>query len=227
MGGVSIGVRRWLYMAVSQNIVAHQWERPLWCDVINIWRAHFFPFCKAWWRLLLAHGNFTRGAFSRAKFAKAGQSLCCRYLNYWERRAVALLNMYGWSCTYLSKIIQQHRLNLFIAFTELIRLIDLSTRKVYTRDCIYSVIIHYRTIYNHLLFFYTIYPLSFFMALYSRFSNPCATTGRIIMFHDWSFSFPFLFGNDIPVVNRMQQHSNLNLFLWPVWLCYVTDSSGD
>lgn len=156
MGGVSIGVRRWLYMAVSQNIVAHQWERPLWCDVINIWRAHFFPFCKAWWRLLLAHGNFISGVFSRAKFASACQSLCCRYLNYWERRAVALLNMYAWSCTYPTA-----RLNLFIAFTELIRLIDLSTRKVYTRDCIYSVIIHYRTIYNHLLFLILYTPLSF------------------------------------------------------------------
>lgn len=71
----------------------------------------------------------------------------CRYLSYWERRAVALLNT--------------ARLNLFIAFTELIRLIDLSTRKVYTRDCIYSVIIHYRTIYNHLLFLMLNKPLLF------------------------------------------------------------------
>lgn len=151
MGGVSIGVRRWLYMAVSQNIVAHQWERPLWCDVINIWRAHFFPFCKAWWRLLLAHGNFIRGVFSRAKFAKAGQSLVA---------GTSVIGNAGqslcWTCMHATA-----RLNLFIAFTELIRLIDLSTRKVYTRDCIYSVIIHYRTIYNHLLFLILYNPLLF------------------------------------------------------------------
>lgn len=104
----------------------------------------------------------------------AGQSLC-------------------WTCMHGRVRTQQHGLNLFIAFTELIRLIDLSTRKVYTRDCIYSIIIHYRTIYNHVLFFNTIYPPFFLKALYGRCSKLCTTFGRIIMFHDWRFSFPFLF----------------------------------
>lgn len=76
----------------------------------------------------------------------------CRYLSYWERRAVALLNMYACNSTAKS-IYSIYRTNP----------IDRSINKegLHKGLYIYSVIIHYRTIYNHLLFLILYKPLLF------------------------------------------------------------------
>lgn len=80
-------------MRTSALVWRHQY---LTCSLLSFLQSLVAPSPCSW--------QFHQRRLQQSEVCESWPKFGCRYLSYWERRAVALLNMYAWSCTYLSKI---------------------------------------------------------------------------------------------------------------------------